>query len=119
MSANGEPAIAFRGVAYRVSRPQPRTLLREIGLVIYRGETVVLLGRSGSGKTTLLRLINRMLEPSEGAVEVDGRPTTGWNAIALRRHIGYVMQETGLFPHYTVAQNVGLVPNLENWDAAC
>ena len=104
-----EPAIAFRGVTYRA---QGRVLLGPLDLEVRRGETLVLLGRSGSGKTTALKLINRLLEESEGAVLVDGRPTREWDAITLRRHIGYVIQETGLFPHYTVEKNVGLVPRL-------
>src|ERR1700676_2315616 len=81
-------------------------------------ETLVLLGRSGSGKTTLLRLINRMLVPSSGAVVVEGKSPVDWNAIRLRRHIGYVIQDAGLFPHFTVAENVGLVPQLVKWDPA-
>ena len=104
-----EPAIAFRGVTYRA---QGRVLLGPLDLEVRRGETLVLLGRSGSGKTTALKLINRLLEESEGAVLVEGRPTREWDVITLRRHIGYVIQETGLFPHYTVARNVGLVPRL-------
>jgi len=76
----------------------------------------MLLGPSGSGKTTTLKLINSLLKPSEGRVLVDGRSTTEWNLIELRRHIGYAIQEGGLFPHYTVAKNVALVPRLEGWD---
>ena len=83
-----------------------------------RAETLVLLGRSGSGKTTLLRLINRMLLPSQGEVLVEGKATSSWDPIRLRRHIGYVIQDAGLFPHFTVAENVGLVPKLEKWDSA-
>ncbi len=79
---------------------------------------MVLLGRSGSGKTTLLRLINRMLTPTAGAVMVKGRATTEWDPIELRRSIGYVIQEAGLFPHFTVAENIALVPTLDKWDAA-
>jgi osmoprotectant transport system ATP-binding protein len=105
----GKPAIAFRGVTYRA---HGCVLLGPLDLEVQQGETLVLLGRSGSGKTTALKLINRLLEESEGAVLVDGRPTREWDAIALRRHIGYVIQETGLFPHYTVERNVGLVPRL-------
>lgn len=105
-----EPAIAFRGVSYRV---QDRVLLGPLDLEVQRGQTLVLLGRSGSGKTTALKLINRLLEESEGAVLVDGRPNREWDVIALRRRIGYVIQETGLFPHYTVERNVGLVPRLQ------
>ena len=79
---------------------------------------MVLLGRSGSGKTTLLRLINRLLVPTQGTVSVSGRETSSWEAIALRRGIGYVIQEGGLFPHFTVAENVALVPSLEKWERA-
>ena len=104
-----EPAIAFRRVTYQA---QGRILLGPVDLEVQRGETLVLLGRSGSGKTTALKLINRLLEEGEGEVLVDGRPTRQWNVISLRRHIGYVIQETGLFPHYTVERNVGLVPKL-------
>jgi len=104
-----ESAIAFRGVTYRVP---DRVLLGPLDLEVRRGETLVLLGRSGSGKTTALKLINRLLEETEGAVLVEGRPTREWDVITLRRRIGYVIQETGLFPHYTVERNVGLVPKL-------
>jgi osmoprotectant transport system ATP-binding protein len=93
-------------------------MVSDISLTIQPGETMVLLGRSGSGKTTLLRLINRMLTPTAGNVLVKGRATTEWDAIELRRSIGYVIQEAGLFPHFTVAENVALVPTLDKWDAA-
>lgn len=78
-----------------------------------------MLGRSGSGKTTTLKLINRLLVPTEGEVLVEGRATTAWDPIRLRRGIGYVIQEVGLFPHFTVERNVGLVPALEGWEADC
>jgi osmoprotectant transport system ATP-binding protein len=90
-------------------------VLDGVDFAIRKGETLVLLGRSGSGKTTALRLINRLLEPSTGEVLVDGRRVADWESIALRRGIGYVVQEAGLFPHFTVARNIGLVPRLENW----
>jgi osmoprotectant transport system ATP-binding protein len=93
-----------------------RVLVYDISLTINAGETMVLLGRSGSGKTTLLRLINRMLTPTAGSVLVKGRATTEWNAIELRRSIGYVIQEAGLFPHFTVAENIALVPTLDKWE---
>ena len=93
-----------------------RTLVSDISLTVETGETVVLLGRSGSGKTTMLRLINRMLEPTSGEILVEGRTTTEWDAIKLRRGIGYVIQEAGLFPHFTVAENIALVPTLEKWN---
>jgi len=88
-----------------------------LSLQVQGGETLILLGRSGSGKTTTLKLINRLLEPTSGEVLVEGRRTTDWDPICLRRRIGYVIQEVGLFPHFTIARNVGLVPSLEGWEA--
>ncbi|WP_304608000.1 ABC transporter ATP-binding protein [Leptolyngbya sp. NIES-2104] len=87
-----------------------------MSFTIFSGETLVLLGRSGCGKTTTLRLINRLLTPTAGEVRVNGRSTTAWNAIELRRQIGYVIQEIGLFPHFTVAQNIAVVPSLLKWE---
>jgi osmoprotectant transport system ATP-binding protein len=92
-----------------------RVLVADLNLEIRRGETVVLLGRSGSGKTTTLKLINRLLVPTSGEVLVEGRPTTQWDVIRLRRGVGYVIQEVGLFPHFSVGRNVGLVPSIEGW----
>ncbi|HLW51775.1 MAG TPA: ATP-binding cassette domain-containing protein [Candidatus Angelobacter sp.] len=108
------PAIEFAHVQYRTS--ENRVLLSELNLSIRRGEILMLLGPSGSGKTTTLRLINCLLTPSQGRVMVEGRATSEWDLIQLRRHIGYAIQEGGLFPHYTVAKNVALVPWLEKWD---
>lgn len=107
-------AIECRGVSYHLAGGRP--LLSGLNLQIRRGETLVLLGRSGSGKTTTLKLINRLLEPTVGEVLVEGRSTTDWDPIRLRRRIGYVIQEVGLFPHLTVEKNVGLVPALEGWE---
>ena len=84
--------------------------------MVDRGETLVLLGESGCGKTTTLKLVNRLLTPTSGDVLVEGKSTTTWDPIALRRRIGYVIQEGGLFPHFTIARNVGLVPALSGWD---
>jgi osmoprotectant transport system ATP-binding protein len=112
-----EPIIEFQGVTYSV-KGRATPLVTDLSMSVNSAETLVLVGRSGSGKTTLLRLINRMLLPSVGRVLVEGRATSDWDPIRLRRHIGYVIQEAGLFPHFTVAENVGLVPRLENWDAA-
>ena len=108
--------IEFRDVSY--SLPNGQALLKRLSLTVPLGETLVMLGRSGAGKTTAMKLINRLLEPSAGEVLVEGRSTTEWDAIALRRRIGYVIQETGLFPHYTVEENVSLVPKLEGWPAS-
>jgi len=111
-TANHEAAIEFDHVSFRLNG---RPLLRDLDLSVKQGETLVLLGRSGSGKTTTLRLINRLLLPTEGEVRVQGIPTTQWDAIRLRRSIGYVIQDGGLFPHFTVERNIALVPRIENW----
>ena len=104
--------VEFREVHFRIG---DRTILNGLTFAIEQGETLVLLGRSGSGKTTALRLINAMHLPSSGEVRVDGKATTEWDRVRLRRGIGYVIQEGGLFPHFTVERNVGLVPRLEDW----
>ncbi len=109
----GEKSVEFRDVSFRLAGG--KTLLADINLEISRGETLVLLGRSGSGKTTTMKLINRLLDPSQGQVRVEGRSTLEWDPIKLRRRIGYVIQEIGLFPHLTVAENIGVVPRLEGW----
>ena len=90
----------------------------DVTLQIEPGELVVLIGPSGCGKTTLLKLINRLYEPTEGVITIDGRNAQEFNAPDLRRHIGYVIQQGGLFPHYTVAENVAVVPGLLGWDKA-
>ena len=93
-------------------------MLRGFDLSIAPGETLALVGRSGAGKSTVLKLVNRMLEPDTGRVLVRGRAVLAWDPIELRRQIGYVVQEIGLFPHMTVAENVQVVPRLLNWDAS-
>src|SRR5947207_1492122 len=104
--------VEFRRATYAVNS---RALVEDISFSIQPGESVVLLGRSGSGKTTRLKPMNRLLEPTSGEVFVEGKRTTDWDPIRLRRRIGYVIQEVGLFPHFTVERNVGLVPTLEGW----
>jgi osmoprotectant transport system ATP-binding protein len=89
-----------------------------VSLAIDAGETIALVGRSGAGKSTMLKLINGLLRPDRGAVLVEGRDTTQWDPYALRRRIGYVLQEVGLFPHLSVADNVAVVPRLLEWEAA-
>jgi osmoprotectant transport system ATP-binding protein len=113
-STNGA-VIEFKDVDY--SLPNGRPLLRGLNLQVQQGETLILLGRSGSGKTTSLKLINRLLKPSGGEVRVDGADTAKRDVIRLRRSIGYVIQDIGLFPHLTVARNISLVPRIEGWPA--
>ncbi|MEP7214188.1 MAG: ATP-binding cassette domain-containing protein [Acidobacteriota bacterium] len=113
MKENGS-MIVFRDLSYAVGGTK---ILERLDLDVRQCETLILLGESGCGKTTTLKLINRLIEPTSGSVLVDGKATTDWDVIKLRRHIGYVLQEAGLFPHFTVAENVGLVLTLENWDA--
>ena len=112
-SPDHRPAIQFQNVSYRLNSGYE--LLRNLNLEVKRGETLVLLGRSGSGKTTTLKLINRLLPQSDGQISVDGRSLAKWDIIRLRRMIGYVIQEIGLFPHFTVARNIGVVPHIEGW----
>jgi osmoprotectant transport system ATP-binding protein len=106
------PLVEFRHVSFEISG---KKILSDLNLTVEPGETLVLLGRSGSGKSTALRLTNGMLFPTDGQVLIDGRSTRDWDPIRLKRRIGYVIQDVGLFPHFTVAQNVGLVPRLEGW----
>jgi len=113
-----DTVIEFRDVTYRLNGSAARAIVSHISFSVARGETLVLLGRSGSGKTTLLRLVNRMLAPSSGEILVNSNATTQSNPIQLRRGIGYVIQEGGLFPHFTVSQNISLVPTLANWSPA-
>ena len=107
------PAIEFRDVSYRVNGVK---ILSSLNLEVARGETLVLLGRSGSGKTTTLKLVNRLIPPTSGEVLVNGESNGRVDLIRLRRGIGYVIQEGGLFPHFTVGRNIGLVPKIEGWD---
>jgi osmoprotectant transport system ATP-binding protein len=111
----GTVAIALRDV--HVTRGAAGAVLRGLTLDIGAGETLALVGRSGAGKSTLLKLINGLIVPGRGDVVVDGRNTRDWNPYDLRRRMGYVLQEIGLFPHMTVAANVSVVPRLLGWDA--
>jgi len=95
-----------------------RPILRHIDLTVEEGETVVLLGRSGSGKTTLLKTVNGLVPPTSGEIRFEGRSVAQWDCVAMRRRMGYVIQDAGLFPHWTVEANIGLVPRLEKWEPA-
>jgi osmoprotectant transport system ATP-binding protein len=105
-------AVEFRNVSYTVSG---RSILSDISLTVETGETLVLLGRSGSGKTTLLKMVNRLIEPTSGEIILDGKSVRERAPESLRRSIGFVIQDGGLFPHRTVEQNIGLVPRLAEW----
>ena len=115
MPDSAQPAIQFDRAGFRL--PDGKQLLSDLNLIVNSGETLMLLGRSGSGKTTSLKLINRLLEATSGEVRVEGQPVSQWEPTTLRRRIGYAIQEVGLFPHYSVYENVALVPKLESWDA--
>jgi osmoprotectant transport system ATP-binding protein len=116
-SPDTRPVIEFRHVSYCVKGEGSvsRELLHDLNLEVQCGETLVLLGRSGSGKTTTLKLINHLLTASQGEVRVNECSIHDWDVIRLRRTIGYVIQDVGLFPHFTVERNIGLVPKIENW----
>jgi len=116
-SAGPAVEVEFRNVAYRAAgaRGKSQAVLQSLNLTLFRGETLVLLGRSGSGKTTALKLVNRLLEPTEGDVLVESHSTRAWDPVRLRRRTGYVIQESGLLPHFTVERNVAMVPRLEGW----
>jgi osmoprotectant transport system ATP-binding protein len=109
------PAIEFRDVAF--TRPGGLRVLDRFSVAVEPGDVLALVGRSGAGKTTVLKLVNRLLLPDAGAVLVEGRDTREWEPIRLRRRVGYVLQEVGLFPHMRVGDNVSVVPRLEGWPA--
>ena len=106
----GEAGVEFANVSFAVG--SGRSIVRDVSLRLEPGTTTALLGRSGSGKTTLLRMVNGLVKPTQGAVLVDARPTQSWDLLELRRRIGYVIQDAGLFPHWSVARNVGLALEL-------
>src|SRR6266850_1483091 len=118
MTASTENTLVeFRDVTFSLPGASSQ-IISNLNLAVTRGETLVLLGESGCGKTTTLKLVNRLLVPSAGEVLVEDKPTIAWDPISLRRHIGYVIQEGGLFPHFTVSRNIGLVPTLSGWSEA-
>ena len=108
-------SITFDRVSFAYDNGRP--VLRDVSLAIHPGEVFALVGRSGSGKSTALRLINRLALPSSGRVSVEGRATHEWDPILLRRRAGFVLQDIALFPHMTVAENIGLIARIERWSA--
>jgi len=116
-AAANHQLVQFHNVSFTLPTAAA-PIISELNLNVARGETFVLLGESGCGKTTTLKLVNRLLVPSAGEVVVEGKSTMAWDPIELRRRIGYVIQEGGLFPHFTIGRNVGLVPSLLAWDQA-
>jgi osmoprotectant transport system ATP-binding protein len=115
MTPDQAKIVEFRNVGYSIDGV---SILDDLSLQIEHGEVLVLLGESGCGKTTTLKLINRLIEPTSGEILVEGSSTRDWDPIELRRRIGYVIQDGGLFPHFTVAENVGLVLSLKNTEEA-
>src|SRR5262245_10053796 len=107
------PAIEFREVSF--TRPGGRLAVDRLTVSVENGEVLALVGRSGAGKSTLLKLVNRLLLPDAGLVLVDGRDTREWEPIRLRRRVGYVLQDVGLFPHLSISDDVATVPRLERW----
>ena len=108
--------VEFRHVSYGIAGRN--SIVDDVSLIVAAGETLALVGASGAGKTTILKLVNRLLMPDRGDVLVQGRSTREWDPIRLRRSTGYVIQEVGLFPHLTVADNIAVVPRLERWQEA-
>jgi osmoprotectant transport system ATP-binding protein len=106
------PILVIRDVSCSIGG---REILRGVNLEVTEGETIILLGRSGSGKTTLLKTVNALVPISAGAIRFQDKPLADWDPIRLRRRMGYVIQDAGLFPHWNVAANVGLPPRLEGW----
>jgi osmoprotectant transport system ATP-binding protein len=110
--ARGQPIIELRSVRRAFGR---NVAVRDVDLLVWPGEFLVILGESGSGKTTLLKMINRLRPPDSGDVLIEGRSTGEVVEHELRRRIGYVFQRVGLFPHMTVAQNIAVTPRLLGW----
>ena len=106
-------ALEFRDVSF--TRPGGTRVLNRFNFAVDAGDVVALVGRSGAGKSTILKLINRLLDPDAGDVLVEGKSTRAWEPIRLRRRVGYVLQDVGLFPHMTVGGNIAVVPRLEGW----
>ena len=110
-----ETIIAFQDVSKVY---QGKSVVDQISLSIQKGEFITILGTSGSGKTTTLKMINRLIEPSSGQITFEGKDLSQLDPVSLRRQIGYVVQQIGLFPHMTIAENIGTVPKLLKWDQA-
>jgi osmoprotectant transport system ATP-binding protein len=108
--------VAFEHVTKRYGGPGAPAAVNDLSLTVPAGEICVLVGPSGSGKTTTMKMVNRLIEPTSGRITIDGRDVMDLPPVELRRKIGYVIQQVGLFPHLTVAENVAVVPGLLRWD---
>mgnify|MGYP006346542339 FL=1 len=109
-----ETIIAFQEVSKIY---QEKTVVDQVSLAIHKGEFITILGTSGSGKTTTLKMINRLVEPTSGQILFEGEDLSQLDPVSLRRRIGYVVQQIGLFPHMTIAENIATVPKLLKWDS--
>ena len=114
----GGAVVALENVTKRYGAPGTPPAVDGLSLTVPAGEICVLVGPSGCGKTTTMKMINRLIEPTSGRITIDGEDVMALPAVELRRRIGYVIQQVGLFPHQTVAENVGVVPGLLRWPAA-
>src|SRR5215210_8208547 len=111
----GDAMIEFRGVS-KTYPGSSRPVVNDLSFEVLDGEICVLVGPSGCGKTTSMRMVNRLIEPSEGEILINGEPNTEMSGTRLRRGIGYAIQQIGLFPHRTIADNIATVPQLLEWD---
>ena len=108
-----EPIIQFKHVEKRFN---DQTVIPDLNFTVNKGEFITILGSSGSGKTTTLKMINGLIAPSAGEILVDGQKLRELDLVKLRRHMGYVVQQIGLFPHMTIGQNIAVVPKMLHWD---
>jgi osmoprotectant transport system ATP-binding protein len=115
MQDAGGAVVALEHVTKRYGGPQAPPAVNDLSLTVPAGEICVLVGPSGCGKTTTMKMVNRLIEPTSGRITIGGHDIMGRSAVELRRGIGYVIQQVGLFPHLTIGDNVAVVPDLLGW----